>query len=236
MSYYNWQDEMTVSPTAQIDMQALLRWVYVWMGFGLLVTAFVAVVTVSTPALLSLLASPLLWIALIGELVLVVALNLALPRLSPAAAAALFVVYAALNGFTLSGIFLVYTGSSIASAFVATAAMFGAMTVVGFTTNIDLSRFGSFLIMAVIGLLVAMIVNMFLGSSMLNFIISGVGVLVFTGLTAYDTQKIKRIAATSTIQQDGSLAMKLSILGALTLYLDFVNLFLFILRFVGRRD
>lgn len=236
MSSYNWQDEAIVSPVARIDVQEVLRWVYMWMGFGLLVTAGVSVLTVTTPALVNLLASPFLWIAIIGELILVVALSAALPRLSPTAAAALFTGYAALNGFTLAGIFLVYAGSTIASAFVATAAMFGAMTVVGFTTKMDLSRFGSFLMMAVIGLVVAMVINIFLNSSALNLLISVVGVLVFTALTARDTQKIKQMAATAEVQQGGSLAMKLSIMGALTLYLDFVNLFLFLLRFLGGRD
>lgn len=236
MSYYNWQDEAVVSPVARLDVQEIFRWVYLWMGFGLLVTAGVSVLTVSTPALLNLLFGPVLWIAVIGELILVLALSAALPRLSPTAAAAMFTGYAALNGFTLAGIFLVYTGGTIASAFVATAAMFGAMTVVGFTTRMDLSRFGAFLMMAVIGLVVAMVLNIFLGSSALNMLISVIGVLVFTALTAYDTQKIKRMAASAEVQQGGSLAMKLSIMGALTLYLDFVNLFLFLLRFLGSRD
>jgi len=148
----------------------------------------------------------------------------------------MFFVYAALNGFTLSGIFLVYTGQSITAAFVATAAMFGAMTIVGFTTAIDLTRFGSFLIMGVIGLLIAMLVNLFLASSGLGLLISVVGVLIFTGLTAYDTQRIKAMAARPHLQEDGSLAMKLSIIGALALYLDFVNMFLFLLRLLGSRD
>lgn len=237
MSIYNWQDEtLSAPPVARADVQEILRWVYLWMGFGLLVTAGVAALTVNTPALLGLVASPVLWIALIAELALVLILSAALQRLSPAAAAALFTGYAALNGFTLSGIVLVFSGGTIAAAFVATAAMFMAMTIVGFTTKMDLSRFGSILMMAVIGLLVAMVINIFLASSALNFIISIVGVVVFTALTAYDTQKIKHMAATTSIQQDGSVAMKLSLIGALTLYLDFINLFLFLLRLLGGRD
>lgn len=236
MSYYNWQEDSLPASTARVEAQDILRWVYLWMGFGLLVTAGVAVVTVNTPALLALLASPVLWIALISELILVFALSAALPRLSPAAASLMFFVYAALNGFTLAGIFLVYTGASITAAFVATAAMFGAMTIVGFTTQIDLTRFGSFLFMGLIGLLIAMLVNLFLASSGLNLIISIVGVLIFTGLAAYDTQRIRAMAAQPQLQEDGSLAMKLSIIGALALYLDFVNMFLFLLRLLGHRD
>ncbi len=236
MSYYNWQEDSLPASTVRVEAQDILRWVYLWMGFGLLVTAGVAVVTVNTPALLALLASPVLWIALISELILVFALSAALPRLSPAAASLMFFVYAALNGFTLAGIFLVYTGASITAAFVATAAMFGAMTIVGFTTQIDLTRFGSFLFMGLIGLLIAMLVNLFLASSGLNLIISIVGVLIFTGLAAYDTQRIRAMAAQPQLQEDGSLAMKLSIIGALALYLDFVNMFLFLLRLLGHRD
>ncbi|NPV68456.1 MAG: Bax inhibitor-1/YccA family protein [Anaerolineae bacterium] len=236
MSYYKWQEDSLPASTVRVEAQDILRWVYLWMGFGLLVTAGVAVVTVNTPALLALLASPVLWIALISELILVFALSAALPRLSPAVASLMFFVYAALNGFTLAGIFLVYTGASISAAFVATAAMFGAMTIVGFTTQIDLTRFGSFLFMGVIGLLVAMLVNLFLASSGLNLIISIVGVLLFTGLAAYDTQRIRAMAAQPQLQEDGSLAMKLSIIGALALYLDFVNMFLFLLRLLGSRD
>lgn len=236
MSYYKWQEDSLPASTVRVEAQDILRWVYLWMGFGLLVTAGVAVVTVNTPALLALLASPVLWIALISELILVFALSTALPRLSPAVASLMFFVYAALNGFTLAGIFLVYTGASISAAFVATAAMFGAMTIVGFTTQIDLTRFGSFLFMGVIGLLVAMLVNLFLASSGLNLIISIVGVLLFTGLAAYDTQRIRAMAAQPQLQEDGSLAMKLSIIGALALYLDFVNMFLFLLRLLGSRD
>lgn len=236
MSYYNWQEESLPASTARVEVQDILRWVYLWMGFGLLVTAGVAVVTVNTPALLSLLASPVLWIALISELILVFALSAALPRLSPVAASLMFFVYAALNGFTLAGIFLVYTGASISAAFVATAAMFGAMTIVGFTTQIDLTRFGSFLFMGLIGLLIAMLVNLFMASSGLNLIISIAGVLIFTGLAAYDTQRIRAMAAQPQLQEDGSLAMKLSIIGALALYLDFINMFLFLLRLLGSRD
>jgi FtsH-binding integral membrane protein len=238
MSYYNkFQSDAIVAPArAAVDMQEILRWVYLWMGFGLATTAVAAVVTVNTPALVALLASPVLWIALIAELILVFALSATIMRLSPAAAAVMFFVYALLNGFTLSGIFLVYTQTTISAAFMATAALYGAMTIVGFTTQIDLTRFRSYLMMGLIGLLAAMVLNIFIGGSGLSMLISVVGVLLFTALTAYDTQKIKHMAQNAEVQGDGSIAMKLSIIGALTLYLDFVNLFLFLLRLLGGRD
>ncbi len=239
MSYFNWQQEALPTSGIRVDVQQVLRWVYAWMAFGLLVTAGVAFVTVQTGALVALMStSPLLiWGAVIVELILVVALGAAIGRLSPAAAGLMFFAYAALNGFVLSSIFYIYEIGSIVSAFAATAALFGAMSIVGFTTHVDLTRWGSFLFMGLIGIIIAMVVNMFLGSAALDTLISLGGVLLFTGLTAYDTQKIKRMAASPTVQGEGSLAMKLSILGALTLYLDFVNLFLFLLRLLGgRRD
>jgi len=236
MSNYSWQEDALSSPISRVDVRSVLQWVYLWMALGLLVTAGVAFLTVNTPALLGLLASPALWIAVIAELALVLILSAALPKLSPGLASLLFFAYAALNGFTLAGIFLVYTGGTITAAFGATAALFGAMTVVGFTTQMDLTRMGTYLMMGLIGLVIAMVINLFLGSSGLDLIITLGGVLIFTALAAYDTQKIKRMANSIEIQADGSLAMKLSVMGALMLYLDFINLFLFLLRLLGRRD
>lgn len=236
MSYYNWQEEAVPAPQAFVNIQEVLRWVYLWMGFGLLVTAGVAFLTVGSETLTNLLMTPgVILGAIIAELVLVFALSAAITRLSPAAAAVMFFVYAALNGFTLSVIFWAYTGGTITAAFVATAALFGAMTVVGFTTQLDLTRMGTYLMMGVLGLVVAMLVNIFLGSSGLDMIISMGGVLIFTGLTAYDTQKIKVMASDPNVQADGNVAMKLSIMGALRLYLDFINMFIFLLRILGGR-
>jgi FtsH-binding integral membrane protein len=236
MSNYNWQEDALSSPVSRVDVRSVLQWVYLWMALGLLVTAGVAFMTVNTSALLNLLATPALWIAVIAELILVLVLSAALPKLSPGLASLLFFAYAALNGFTLAGIFLVYTGGTITAAFGATAALFGAMTVVGFTTQMDLTRMGTYLMMGLIGLVIAMLINLFLGSSGLDLVITLGGVLIFTALAAYDTQKIKRMANSVDIQADGSLAMKLSVMGALMLYLDFINLFLFLLRLLGRRD
>ncbi len=236
MSYYNWQDDALPTPTTGVSVQQVLQWVYVWMTFGLLVTAGVSFVTVNTPALAGLLLNPAVLLgAIIVELILVVALAAAAMRMSPAVAGAMFFVYAAVNGFTLAIVFFAYELGSIASAFAATAALYGAMTIVGFTTELDLTKMGTYLFMGLIGLVIAMLVNLFLGSSGLDLVISVAGVLIFTGLTAYDTQKIKRMAALPVVQQDGSAAMKLSIRAALTLYLDFINLFLFLLRLLGGR-
>jgi FtsH-binding integral membrane protein len=173
--------------------------------------------------------------AIIGELVLVVALSWGLQRMSPTLAGILFAVYAALNGFTLSVVAFAYTGESIVIAFGATALLFGAMTVVGFTTNIDLSQYRGILFMGLIGLVIAGLVNLFLQSNTFAFIMSFFGVAIFTGLTAWDTQKLKNLAAAPELQDNPEMLARMSVFGALILYLDFVNLFLFLLRLFGRR-
>jgi len=210
---------------------ALIRQVYAWMGAGLLVTALLALVTVSSPSLFkAVLGNKLLFYGLmIGELALVFTISGAINRLSPAVATLLFIAYSALNGVTLSIIFLVYTADSIAATFVVTAAMFGTMSVYGYMTRRDLTSWGSFLFMGLIGIVIASVVNIFVGSSAVSWIVSALGVIVFTGLTAYDTWKIKAMAA------GGAEGRKPAILGALTLYLDFINLFLMLLRLGGDR-
>lgn len=222
----------------QVEIRPLMRLVYMWMTVGLLVTAFIAMMVSGSEALLSLVLNPVVLIgSIIGQLALVVAINAGIRRMSPNLAGILFFVYAGLNGFVFSIIFVAYSLGTISLAFLTTAGLFGAMTVVGYTTKTDLTQYRSYFMMALIGLVIAMVVNMFLGSGPLDFVISIIGVLVFTGLTAYDTQKIKEMAANPTIEADGSLAPKLAIVGALTLYLDFINLFLFLLRlFGGGRD
>ncbi len=220
----------------RVEIQPLMRMVYLWMTTGLLVTTAIAVTVSSTPSLLQLALNPAVLIgAIIGELVLVLAIGFGLRRMSPAMAIGLFLVYSAVNGFTLSMIFIAYDIGTIGAAFFTAAALFAAMTVVGFTTQIDLTQYRSYFLIGLIGLVIAMVVNMFLQSSGFDFIISIFGVLLFTALTAYDTQKIKRLASDPEIEADGSLMAKLSILGALALYLDFVNLFLFLLRLFGRQ-
>lgn len=225
INYLRTQDQIV---SAQ---NALIRQVYAWMGAGLLVTALLALLTVSTPTLLrAVLGNKLLFYGLmIGELALVFTISGAINRLSAAVATLLFIAYSALNGVTLSIIFLAYTADSIAATFVVTAAMFGTMSVYGYMTRRDLTSWGSFLFMGLIGIVITSVVNIFVGSSAVSWIVSALGVIVFTGLTAYDTWKIKAMAA------GGAEGRKPAILGALTLYLDFINLFLMLLRLGGDR-
>lgn len=219
-----------------LEIRPLLRRVYLWMTVGVLLTAVVALLTVTTPVLRNLLLNSLVvWGALIGELALVVVLSAAIRRLSPMVATLLFFVYAGLLGFSLSGIFFVYDLGSIALAFLSASALFGMMTFVGFVTRADLTRLGTYLIVGLFGLIIATLLNLFLRSSTLDLLVSLIGIVVFTGLTAYDTQKIARMAKDPAVQEEGAMLGRLSVLGALTLYLDFVNLFLFLLRLIGRR-
>jgi FtsH-binding integral membrane protein len=188
-------------------------------------------ITVSSPALLNaVFGNRLVFYGLvIGELGLVFAISGAIDKLSAQAASFLFILYAALNGVTMAVIFMVYTAESIGSTFVITAATFGAMSAYGYLTRRDLTSWGSFLFMGLIGVVIASVVNIFTQSSAASWIISAIGVIVFTGLTAYDTWKIKAMAAA------GAEGRKPAILGALTLYLDFINLFLMLLRLLGNR-
>jgi FtsH-binding integral membrane protein len=217
-------------------MRPLMRMVYVWMTFGLLVTAGIAWYVANSPALLeAIVGNRGVFIGLIiGQLGLVLALSFLVRRLPPAVAVAMFFIYAGMNGLTLSVIFLVYSLGTISMAFVATAGAFAAMSVLGFTTNVDLSRYRTYFIMGLIGLLVAGLLNFIFRSSTFDLLISMFGVFLFTALTAYDTQKIKRMAEDPALNADGSMVMRLSIYGALTLYLDFINLFLYLLRLFGR--
>ena len=216
-----------------IDLHSIMRQVYTWMVLGMLITTVVAFVTASTS--LAILASNpiILIIAVLAEFGLVLGISAGINRLSAGVATLLFMLYAALNGFTLSVILLAYTGTSVFLAFASSAALFAVMSVIGYTTKVDLSKMGTYLMMGVIGLAIAMVVNMFVGSGPLDTIISVVGVLIFTALTAFDTQRIGRMAAQMSINGDSE--VKFGILGALKLYLDFINMFLFVLRLTGRR-
>jgi uncharacterized protein len=206
----------------------VMRGVYAWMGAGLALTAFVSLLTVSSPALLqAILGNRILFYALVfGELGLVFTISGAINRISASTASLLFLAYAALNGLTMSTIFVAYTSSSIASTFLITSGMFGAMSLYGYLTKSDLTSWGSFLFMGLVGVVIASVVNIFLHSSMIYWVVSFCGIIVFTGLTAYDTQKIKNL---------GNTGPKGAILGALTLYLDFINMFLLTLRLLGNR-
>ena len=203
------------------------------MAGGLGLTGLVALFTISSPVLLqAIFGSGLHWLLFIAQIGLVLWLSLRIERLSLGAVRAIYWSYAALNGLTLSVLLLAYTGESVARVFFITAASFGALSIYGYTTKKDLTAFGSFLIMGLFGLILASIVNIFLPGGPLSFVISAVGVLIFAGLTAYDTQKIK-------LMYDGydsaELAGKKSVMGALALYLDFINLFIYLLRFLGDR-
>ena len=178
-------------------------------------------------------ASPLKWVVMLAPLAFVFGLSAAVNRMQPATARLLFLVYAAVMGVSLSSILLVFTGQSVARTFFITAASFGALSLYGYTTKRDMSGMGSFLMMGVIGIVIASIVNIFLGSSGLQFAISVIGVLVFAALTAYDTQRLK--AMYDVVAGDAVAAGRASIMGALQLYLDFLNLFLFLLQFMGDR-
>jgi uncharacterized protein len=221
--------------TADERVTTFLRSVYGWMCAGLAITAVVAYAIASSPALAqAVVANQLLFIGLfVGQIALVFYLSARVARLAPGTAALLFVVYSALTGVTLSVLVLAYTGASIATTFVVTAGMFAALAIYGSTTSRSLAGVGQFFFMGLIGLLLASFIGIFWHSAALQFLISVVGVIVFTGLTAWDAQRLKQMAVALPQGQLGSYA----IVGALSLYLDFINLFLFLLRFMGsRRD
>ncbi len=212
-----------------------IRRVYNWMGLGLAVTALVALFTASNPALLGLiLGNPLVFFGLIiGQLVLVVVLSAAIERLQASTATLLFFLYSALTGLTLSVIFLAYTQASIASTFLVTAGTFGAMSLYGYTTRRDLTSWGSFLFMGLIGIILASVVNIFFHNETIYWVVTYAGILIFVGLTAYDTQTLKEMARAGFADEE--VASKSAVMGALRLYLDFINLFLMLLRIMGRR-
>lgn len=215
------------------EVGSFFRNVYAWMTIGLGLTAIVALFTVTTPALMQLIfGNKLVFYGLvIAELGLVIALSAAINRLSATAATLMFCLYAALSGLTFASIFVLYSGSSIASTFFITAGTFGAMSLYGLVTKKDLSSWGSFLFMGLIGIVIASIVNIFLKSPAMTWVVSCCGVLVFTGLTAYDTYSLKTLAQQGFAHAEDR--KKLAIIGALKLYLDFINLFLMLLRLLG---
>jgi FtsH-binding integral membrane protein len=217
-------------------IQTYMAQVYGWMTCGLLLTAFVSWYAANTPAVMqAIFSSQITFFGLIiAQLAVVFVLSGLVNRLSGAAATALFMLYSVLTGLTMSSIFVLYTYSSIASTFVVTGGMFGAMSLFGYTTKRDLSGMGSMLFMALIGIVLASVVNIWLKSTALMWAVTYIGVIVFVGLTAYDTQKLKNIGEQlDPADRDGF--RKYSIVGALTLYLDFINLFLMLLRIFGNR-
>lgn len=231
---YSTDYQQSYAPTSR----TFLNEVFGWMGLGLAVTALVSYYVAATPSLLRLFVtetglSGLGYVAMFAPIGFVLAMNFAFQRLSYGALIGLFVAYAAVMGISLSFIFLIYTSESIYSTFGASAAMFGSMAFIGYVTKTDLTKMGNILLMALIGIIIAGVVNMFMHSSALSFAISFISVIVFCGLTAYDVQKIKNLAEEQGI--DAVSKSKLGIMGALTLYLDFINLFLSLLRLFGNR-
>lgn len=208
--------------------------VFNYMASGVLLSGLVALGVASSPALTAaIFGTPLKWVAMFAPLAFVLFFSFRLERMSAASAQMAFWAFAALMGVSLASVFLVFTGVSIARTFFIAAAMFGATSLYGYTTKRDLSRFGSFLIMGLIGVLIASLVNILLGSSVLQMAVSIIGVIVFTGLTAWDTQNIKSQYAYA---RDGETSSKLAVFGALSLYLNFVNIFQLLLSFTGERE
>lgn len=219
-------------PAGSLATARFFNAVYAWMAAGLALTAVVALWVSSRPDIIQqVFRGPVMIFCIVAELALVFTVSAAIRRISAPVATALFMLYAALNGLTLSIIFMAYAHAVLASAFVVTAGMFGAMSLYGYFTQRDLSAWGSLLFMALIGIVLASVVSIFWPNGMLTTIINYVGVLVFVGLTAYDTQRLKAIAYQTS--GDAALAARLSVTGALMLYLDFLNLFLFLVQIMG---
>ena len=208
--------------------------VYNWMAMGLALTGVIAYGVAQSTFVEAIITNPILYFGLfIAQIGIVLALSFAINKMPSGVAIGAFFLYAALTGVTFSVLFLVYTGGSIASTFFICAGMFAAVSAYGYFTKRDLAKMGTYLFMALIGLIIASVVNIFLKSGTMSLIISYVGVLIFTGLTAYDTQKIKKMSQTSDI--DSEQGKKGAVMGALALYLDFINMFLFLLRILGDR-
>lgn len=222
---------------SRVDSTTLVTFfntVYAWMASGLAMTAVVAWWVSTQPQVMRrIFTGPALLILFLVEIGLVITISAAINKISAGVATALFMLYAAINGLTLSVIFLIYTQASLVSTFAVCAATFAVMSIYGMVTKTDLSRLGAILFMALIGLVIATVVSMFWANSTFYWIITYAGVLIFVGLTAYDTQKLKMIA--SATSGDPRMAARLAINGALRLYLDFINLFLFMLRIMGQR-
>ena len=230
MNYTILEEEKTST-----GLSRLMGRVYGWMGAALLISAVSSLLFLSSETATQLILGSRFGFygLIILEFLLVIGITGAINRINSGTATALFVLYAILNGITLSPILLIYTGASVAATFFITAATFGIMSIAGYVTKKDLSSMGAYLIMGLIGVIIASVVNMFLHSETMDYIISYLGVFIFIGLTAYDTQKIKTLGQEAV--NNGASMQKIAILGALTLYLDFVNLFLYLLRLFGKR-
>ena len=229
-------DEKERGLEMQVAFPALMRKVYGWMALALVITGLTSYMVASSPGLMQMIFANRLvfWGMVIAELAIVFVISGRINRLSLVSATTWFIVYSVLNGALLSFIFMVYTQTAITEVFFITAGTFGAMALIGSTTKRDLTNLGGILFMALIGLIIASVVNFFVQSNTLDLIVSYVGVLIFVGLTAWDAQQIKRMLAMAPDAGEG--AQKIALLGALNLYLDFINLFLYLLRIFGGRD
>jgi len=226
----------STSSTEALNLQAVMSRVYAWMTAGLLVTGAIAFFVANTGLAAILTSSPIIYFGLfIVELIIVFVLISRIEKMSAGMATGMFMGYSLLNGLTLSLIFLAYTTASIASTFMITGVTFGVMSLYGYTTKQDLSKIGNILFMALIGFIIASVVNIFLRSEALYWIVTYAGILIFVGLTAWDTQRIKRMSMNIAANDEVNI-QRLAILGALMLYLDFINLFLLLLRVLGNRD
>ena len=238
----NWNNDNGFNTAIQAENEltlrryvaSVMRRVYGKMTMGLLVTAITSFLMLSSQTVMNVfMGYPIIFFgAIIMELVLVFILSARIEKLNSGTAAVLFYLYSVMNGITLTPIFMYYTSTSIATTFALTAGTFGAMTIFGYVTRQDLSKLGSFLIMALFGLILCLVVNLFLHNTMMDLLISCAGILIFVGLTAWDTQAIKRMAA----EADPTMMNKVATWGALSLYLDFINLFIYLLRIFGSRD
>lgn len=237
---YKQIDLQSMAAGRQWDVSAafpvLMRKVYVWMTLALVITGLTSYGVATSPGILAAIYQNqiLFWGLVIAEFALVFGVSAAINRISLSVATLMFILYSVINGALLSYIFLVYTTSSIATVFFITAGTFAAMAFVGYTTKTDLTSMGKFLLMGLIGLIIATVVNLFIKSSGFTLILSYVGVLIFVGLTAYDSQKIKQMLLQAPDASEAS--QKIALLGALSLYLDFINLFIYLLRIFGRRE
>ena len=237
---YNDFELKNLSVDEQLAMSSafpvLMRKVYVWMTLALVITGFTAYGVATSPGVLqTIFGNPVLfWGMIIAEFALVIGVSAAINRLSLTTATLMFILYSVINGALLSSIFMIYTASSIATVFFITAGTFGVMALIGYTTKTDLTSIGKYLFMALIGLIIATVVNVFIKSEGFTYILSYIGVLIFVGLTAYDSQKIKQMLLQAPDAGEG--AQKIALLGALTLYLDFINLFIYLLRIFGKRN
>lgn len=233
---YDWQRGAAIPDRVLFDeglRQHMLR-VYNYMGLGLVMTGLVAFIVGTTPALyVPIFSTPLKWVVMLAPLAFVLLFSFRMESMSASGAQTLFWAFCAVMGLSLASIFLVFTGTSIARTFFIAAAMFGATSLYGYTTKRDLSQFGSFLIMGLIGVVIASLVNLFLASSALQFAISVIGIVVFVGLTAWDTQSIKEQYAENF---DAESKQKLAVFGAFSLYLNFINIFQLLLNFTGQRE